>query len=107
MPSGSGVQGAGVAVGSAVPTTLVTSTRFSLDVGVGKTAVVVKVTGRVTEIGSVGGVQAARINKINKQAINQRFVFIGSRSNAVGETAVSPQVLSFYCGKKTGVCLYA
>jgi hypothetical protein len=63
------------------------------------TAVAVKVTGRVTEMGSVGGVQAARINKINKQATNQRLVVIGSRSSAVGETAVSPQILSFYCGK--------
>lgn len=66
---------------------------------VGGTAVAVNVTGRVTEMGSVGGVQAARINKINKQAINQRFVSMGSRSNAVGETAVSPQILSFYCGR--------
>ena len=117
--------------------------------GVGGTAVALKVTGRVTETGSMGGAQAARINKINKpiailkkpqisqacgellkvvehsrtinadfflkflcasaslcwlfsansQIVDQRFIVMGSRSNAVGETAVFPQILSFYCGK--------
>jgi hypothetical protein len=66
---------------------------------VGGTAVADKVTGRVTEMGSVGGVQAARINKINKQAVNQRLIFMGSRSNAVGETAVPSQILNLYCGR--------
>ena len=69
---------------------------------VGETAVAVSVTttGRVTSTVSAGGVQAARISKNSKQIVNHFDVAFMKRSNAVRGTAVFPQVISLYCGKK-------